>query len=87
VAEYAPAVHTAASAAEFIAACEAALQARSPAEQRARQELVRGESWRRRVADLSTIIASDPPARGAARPGVRPRAVLPTVTETCTLSP
>ncbi len=56
VREYVPAVHLAQSLDEFLAACETALAEGDPAARRARQELVRGESWHCRVEQISNII-------------------------------
>ena len=56
VLRYAPSVHTAESLDEFIRACSAALAMAGDGNRRARQELVRSESWCSRVQLLSDII-------------------------------
>ena len=58
VLEYAPAVRTAETADEFIAACAAALRETDDHSRRARQKLVRSESWRRRVEWLSQLVTT-----------------------------
>jgi glycosyltransferase involved in cell wall biosynthesis len=57
VLEYAPAVYPAQTVDEFLAACAAALNERGPAARRARQNLVRHESWYCRVEQISDILA------------------------------
>jgi glycosyltransferase involved in cell wall biosynthesis len=57
VLEYAPAVHPAQSLDEFLAACEAALREGDATARRARQDLVRHESWYCRIEQISSIVA------------------------------
>ena len=57
VLRYAPAVQTAQSPAEFIAACERALAIAGDGCGHLRQDLVRSESWASRVETMSEIIA------------------------------
>jgi glycosyltransferase involved in cell wall biosynthesis len=70
VMNYVPAVFPAQTLDEFLAAGSAALQVRRPAERAARQDLMRRESWRCRVEDLSRIVMGIPGKPvAAARPG------------------
>lgn len=59
VLKYAPAVHTAETPDEFVAACSAALAMANDGHPERRQELVRGESWRARVEVLSRLVMGD----------------------------
>jgi len=62
VLEYAPAVYPAQNLEQFLAACELALRENDEAARRARQDLVRAESWHCRVERISEIVSG-----GAAR--------------------
>jgi glycosyltransferase involved in cell wall biosynthesis len=64
VLRYTPAVHTAETTDEFIAAGARALAAARDGEPAARQALVRRESWSARVEQLSQIILSTQPSAG-----------------------
>jgi len=64
---YRPAVHSGATADEFIAACLSALARRTPRDAAARQALVRDESWRVRVAQLARIVQDGARVRGRSR--------------------
>lgn len=70
---YVPAVQTAEGLAEFLAACERALQMTADAEQRSRQDLVRAESWRCRVEHLSQLVQTLPAATDGPAAGQPPR--------------
>ncbi|HOO17966.1 MAG: glycosyltransferase [Phycisphaerae bacterium] len=59
---YAPAVYPAQNLEQFLAACDMALRENHPAARRARQNLVRAESWHCRVERISEIVSG-----GAAR--------------------
>jgi len=58
VLRYAPAVHTARTFEEFLAACQRALEANDMDSTRRRQALVRKESWRDRLDELSAIVTA-----------------------------
>ncbi len=66
VARYAGLVHLATDAAGFIAAIEASLAERDPESAGRRVEAMRAESWRRRVGELTALIAAK-----TARPATR----------------
>jgi hypothetical protein len=57
VLRYAPAVQTAETPDQFIAACAAALTASRTSSAASRRELVRQEGWRARVEQLSQVIS------------------------------
>jgi len=58
VLEYAPAVYAAQNLEQFLAACELALRENDEAARRARQNLVRAESWHCRVEEISEIVSA-----------------------------
>ncbi len=68
VLRYSPAVQTAETVAEFIAACSTALAAARGGDSTARRALVRGESWRARVEQLSRIVTDARHEHGCMRP-------------------
>ncbi|MBK9119083.1 MAG: glycosyltransferase [Phycisphaerales bacterium] len=57
---YRPAVQTAETLPEFLAACEAALEQAAHVPAVARQVLVRDEGWRRRITDLALLVQELP---------------------------
>ena len=69
---YAPAVHTARTPEEFLAACQRALETRDPDSTRRRQALVREESWRDRLDQLAEIVTASIVARRGRLPTSSP---------------
>jgi glycosyltransferase involved in cell wall biosynthesis len=70
VLRYRPAVQTAETVGEFISACSRALAAAGEGDAAARRELVRNESWRARVEQLSRIVKGTSHERDQRQPAV-----------------